>query len=115
MAFGLCNAPATFQRTMNLILSDLRDFCLVYIDDIVVFSRNLQEHLQHLCTVLQRLREQKLFAKRSKCTFAQDKIDHVGFIVWHGGIRPHPSKLKAIVQFPKMSRTFEVFLSLLIL
>ena len=100
MPFGLYNAPATFQRTMKLVLQDFRNFCLVYIDDIVIFSKNLTEHLKHLSLVLERLRQQKLYAKRSKCTFAQDEIEYVGFIVGRGGIRPHPDKLKAVQNWP---------------
>ena len=74
MPFGLCNAPATFQRTMNNLLADCRGFAAVYIDDIVIFSRTFEEHCQHIRAVLQRLRAEKLYAKRKKCSFAQREI-----------------------------------------
>ena len=73
MSFGLCNATATFQRTMNLIVSYLRDFWFVYIDDIVIFSRNLSEHVQHLSFVLQRLREQNLLLSVQSAPFPKVK------------------------------------------
>ena len=70
MPFGLCNAPATFQRLMNLALSGmLWSECLVYLDDIIIFGRTFEEHLSHLASVLARLREVNLKAKLSKCNF----------------------------------------------
>lgn len=70
MPFGLTNAPAVFQALMNDVLCDmLNHFVFVYLDNILIFSRNLEEHVQHLWTVLQRLVENKLFVKAEKCLF----------------------------------------------
>ena len=94
------SASNTEQRTMNFILNDLRDFCLVFIDDIVIFSSNIREHLKHIDPVMQRLRKKKLFAKRSTCTFCQAEIEYVVLIVGHGGIITHYDKLEAISSWP---------------
>ena len=70
MPFGLTNAPATFQRTMDMTFSDMIDYTDIYVDDIVVYSESLEDHLIHLRKVLQRLREHQLFVKLKKCSFA---------------------------------------------
>lgn len=76
MPFGLTNAPATFQTLMNTVLAEfLRKFALVFFDDILIYSTLIQEHIQHLRAVLQALRDNKLFAKLSKCTFGQLEIE----------------------------------------
>ena len=72
--FGLRNAGATFQRTMDMILGDL-PFCVVYIDDILVFSKTIEEHLQHLRIILQRLRENGLILHPQKCSLAKEKME----------------------------------------
>lgn len=75
MPFGLCNAPATFQRMMNGVLRDaLGKFVTVYLDDILIFSRDLESHQEHLRWVLAQLRAKKLYAKRNKCKFAKQEI-----------------------------------------
>ena len=81
LPFGLCNAPATFQRTMNDLLAIYRSFAEVYIDDIVIHSDTIAEHAEHLEKVLTLLRKEKLYAKRSKCSFARDFIEFCGFNV----------------------------------
>ena len=96
MPFGLTNAPATFQRTMDMTFSDMIDYTDIYVDDIVVYSESLADHLVHLRKVLQRLREHQLFVKLKKCSFAQSEIEFVGFIVGRKGIRPVPEKLQTI-------------------
>ncbi|GBG74585.1 hypothetical protein CBR_g18994 [Chara braunii] len=79
MSFGLTNAPATFQTAMNNIFRDiLEEYVLVYLDDILVYSRTLEYHLRHLRDVLQRLRKHDFYAKLSKCRFAQRKVDFLG-------------------------------------
>jgi hypothetical protein len=71
MSFGLINAPATFQCLMNAIFGDyMRKFVLIFMDDILVFSKSLDQHIEHLRMVFQTLLENKLFLKFSKCTFA---------------------------------------------
>ena len=86
MPFGLCNAPATFQRTMNLILDEYSSFCQVYIDDIVVHSKTQADHERHLSQVLTKLREEKFNAKKSKCLFAVPRIDFYGVTVSAQGV-----------------------------
>ncbi|GBG71240.1 hypothetical protein CBR_g8543 [Chara braunii] len=76
MPFGLTNAPATFQTAMNDIFRDiLEEYVLIYLDDILVYSRTLEDHLRHLRDVLQRLRKHGFYAKLSKCRFAERKVD----------------------------------------
>jgi len=82
MPFGLCNAPVTFQRLMNLALSGmLWNECLVYLDDIIIFCCTFEENLGHLASVLGRLREVGLKAKLSKCTFLQKKVLYLGHVI----------------------------------
>ena len=81
MTFGLTNAPATLQRTMDMTFSDMIDYTDIYVDAIVVYSESLEDHLVHLRKVLQRLREHQLFVKLKKCSFAQSEIEFVGLIV----------------------------------
>ena len=84
MPFGLANAPATFQRTMDSLLQDHQEFCRAYLDDIVIWSSTLEEHVQHVTTILQKLADENFYAKLSKCTFAQTEIEYCGFIVGRG-------------------------------
>ena len=100
MPFGLCNAPATFQRTMNLLLQEFAFFCTIYIDDIVVHSATEADHERHLALVLNKLRAEKFFAKRSKCLFAMPRIDFCGFVVSAAGIEKQPKKIEAITNWP---------------
>ena len=82
LPFGLCNAPATFQRLMNDVFRrHINWFVLVYLDDLLVYSRNPEEHLAHLRAVLTLFRQHKLFIKRSKCTFAMTSINFLGHVI----------------------------------
>ena len=75
LAFGLTNAPATFMCLMNDVFREyLDDFILVFLDDIFVYSKNGEQHEQHLRKTLEKLREHKLYGKKSKCFFAKDKL-----------------------------------------
>ena len=100
LPFGLCNAPATFQRTMNNLLAPCREFAEVYIDDIIIHSRTLEEHVQHVREVLTLLRHEKLYAKMKKCAFGLREVEFCGFLVTAEGIRSHPDKLKSIREWP---------------
>ena len=101
MPFGLCNAPATFQRLMERCMGDinLRD-CLVYLDDIIIFSHSFQEHLGHLEAVFERLQEQNLKLKPSKCEFFRDQVLYLGHIVSQAGIQTDPAKIEAVKSWP---------------
>ncbi|GBG62010.1 hypothetical protein CBR_g28486 [Chara braunii] len=101
MPFGLTNAPATFQRAMNDIFRDiLEEYVLVYLHDILVCSRTLEEHLRHLCDVLDRLRRHGFYAKLSKCRFAQHKVDFLGHYVSDQGLHMDDAKITAIAEWP---------------
>ncbi|GBG65018.1 hypothetical protein CBR_g49087 [Chara braunii] len=101
MPFGLTNAPATFQTTMNDIFRDiLEEYVLVYLDDILVYSRTLEDHLRHLRDVLQRLRKHGLYAKLSKCRFAQRKVNFLGHHVSDQGLHMDDTKITAIAEWP---------------
>ena len=95
MPFGLCNAPQTFQRYMDSIFRDL-PFVFVYIDDILIASKNLDEHKIHLETVIQRLCNNKLHVALEKCVFAVSKVDFLGYTISPEGIVPLANKVEAI-------------------
>ncbi|GBG84241.1 hypothetical protein CBR_g38212 [Chara braunii] len=99
MPFGLTNAPATFQRAMNDIFRDiLEQYVLVYLDDILVYSRSIEEHLKHLHDVLDRLRRHGFYAKLSKCRFARQKVDFLGHYVSDQGLHMDDAKITAIAE-----------------
>ncbi|KAJ9522563.1 hypothetical protein QJQ45_008332 [Haematococcus lacustris] len=109
LPFGLCNAPATFQRLMNDILHDLLDDCvLVYLVDILIFSRTPQEHTAHLRRVLDLLRKHKLYAKLSKCEFGMDQTNFLGHIISASGIACDPAKIAAVQSWPTPTTVHEV-------
>ena len=101
MPFGLCNAPATFQRLMQKVLSGLEwHSCFVYLDDILVVSHSFEEHVQHLYDVFQRLREAGLRLKPAKCHLLRDEIPFLGHIVSTNGLRPDPEKIAKVRHYP---------------
>jgi hypothetical protein len=100
MSFGLRNAAQTFQRFMHIVLRGL-EFCYVYIDDILVASKNEEEHLKHLRTVCERLASFNILINCNKCVFGQREIRFLGHIVSASGIRPTPEKTDAITNFPR--------------
>jgi hypothetical protein len=98
MSFGLINAPAYFMYLMNKMFMEYLDkFIVVFIDDILIFSKNEEEHTEHLRLVLQKLREQKLYAKRSKCEFWLKEVSFLGHVVSNGGIAIDPSKVQDVL------------------
>lgn len=109
LPFGLTNAPATFMRLMNDIFRSLLDVCvLVYLDDILIYSATSAEHVEHVTRVLQLLRENRLFAKMSKCEFFKTSLGFLGHIISGAGIRPDPAKIQAIQDWPVPTNTTEV-------
>ena len=100
MPFGLHNAPATFQRTMNHILRDCQEFSGAYIDDIVIFSRSWEEHLRHLQEVFHRLQQAGLTVKLKKCQFGKKRVHYLGHVIGGGEIQPDPGKVAAVKDYP---------------
>lgn len=101
MPFGLCNAPSTFQRLMELVLAGLRwDICLAYLDDIVVFGHTFEEHLQRLRIVLSRLRDPNLKLNPKKCQFFQQSVSFLGHVISRHGVSTDPTKIESIEKWP---------------
>jgi transposase InsO family protein len=109
MPFGLCNAPSTFQRCMDVMLTGLNwKCCLVYIDDILVFSNSLEEHIEHLSQIFERLRKHNYSIKLSKCWFGNEETTYLGHLINQHGVQPHPNKVEAIVKFKTPSSLTDV-------
>ncbi len=102
MPFGLCNAPATFQRLMETVLAGLvREKRVVYIDDILVIGTTFQEHLDNLEKVFDRLRDAGLRLKPQKCDFVKKEVTYLGYVVSSEGISPDSRKVGAVREFPQ--------------
>jgi hypothetical protein len=116
MYFGLCNSPATFQTMMNEIFSDMADVMVIYIDDLMIYTKtdDIQEHERLVKKVLKRLEEHNLFAKPKKCTVGVKEVEFLGMIVSREGIKMDDSKVKAIREWPtpKTIRGVRSFLGL---
>ena len=109
MPFGLCNAPATFQRLMNTVFAtEINRFILVYLDDILIFSETLEEHWEHLRTALERLRKARLYGRIHKCEFLKSRVDYLGYEVSEKGIHASPEKVKAVVNWPRPQSVHDV-------
>jgi hypothetical protein len=99
--FGLTNAPATFMCLMNNVLSKFLDkFVLVFIDDILIYSKNREEHEEHLRLVLQVLREHQLYAKFNKCDFFEKQIHYLGHVLSKEGVAVDLDKIRSIMEWP---------------
>lgn len=97
MPFGLCNAPGTFQRLMERLFGDRRfSSLLLYLDDIIVFSSSVQEHLLQLEEVFKRLQQEGLKIKLSKCSFFQKQVKYLGHLVSEQGVATDPDKVAAV-------------------
>lgn len=115
MPFGLTNAPTTFQSLMNKVFKEyLREFVLVFFYDILVYSPSLDHHKQHLTMVFEKLSKHQLFAKASKCTFGQDKVEYLGHILSDQCVEADPNKLQAMAAWliPKTVKALRGFLGL---
>lgn len=109
MPFGLKNAPATFQRLMNTVLRGLNgELALVYLDDILVFSVSLQEHLDRLRRVFDRLRAANLKIQVDKTEFLKQELLYLGHIITPEGVRPNPDKIRAIKEYPMPKTKSEI-------
>ncbi|ROV55883.1 hypothetical protein EGO58_12815, partial [Limosilactobacillus reuteri] len=103
------NAPATFMDLMNRVFQDVLDkWVIVFIDDILIYSKTEEEHTQHLRMVLQRLRDQQLFAKYSKCEFWLEQVGFLGHVVSKAGIEVDPAKVKTVVEWESPKNVTEI-------
>ncbi|KAK3563596.1 hypothetical protein QTP86_031829 [Hemibagrus guttatus] len=101
MSYGLVNAPSVFQDFMHTVLREfLHKSVLVYIDDILIYSRSLAEHRRHMEEVLQRLRDYHLFLKAEKCVFHQPSVHFLGYVIDHSGVRMDKGKVAAVRNWP---------------
>jgi len=101
MPFGLCNAPSTFQRMVNEIMEPLKwRFVICYLDDVLIHSKDLESHYEHVTRVLEKFRQHKLYCNPSKCHFVQERIDFLGHIVSGQGIEVDGRKVEAISKWP---------------
>ena len=101
MPFGLANAPATFQRLMERVLTGLQwEVCLVYLDDVIVFSSTMDEHLSRLAQVFDKFRAAGLKLKPSKCHLLQRQVQYLGHVVSQDGIQTDPEKTRAVEEWP---------------
>ena len=101
MPFGLTNALATFMRMMdNLLHPFTNSFVVIYLDDILIFNRSWEEHLQHIQQVLNTLQQHQLYANLEKCSFGMTQIQYLGYIVDEHGVHVDPAKIQVIRDWP---------------
>ena len=109
MSFGLTNAPAAFMDLMNRIFqSHVDQFFVVFVDDILMYSKDRENHDTHLRVVLETLRKEQLFAKLSKCEFWLNEVSFLGHIVLKEGIRVDPKKIEVVVEWKPLRNVTEV-------
>ncbi|KAK8943096.1 hypothetical protein KSP39_PZI009423 [Platanthera zijinensis] len=102
MPFGLSNAPSTFQAVMNETFRPLLwRSVLIFFDDILIYSRSWEEHVEHVAQVLTILRQHQFYAKLSKCSFEQPEVEYLGHLVSAQGVRADPKKIKSMVEWPR--------------
>lgn len=109
MAFGLCNAPSTFQRLMERMFGSQHfQSLLLYLDDVIVFSSTVSEHLQRLEVVLQRLQQEGLKAKLEKCSFFQAEVNYLGHLITAQGVATDPKKIEAVANWQPPQQVSEL-------
>ena len=101
MSFGLRNAPATFPKLVEKLLSGFQSFSGAYLDDIIVFSDTWEEHMRHIRQVFERISDANLTIKRSKCTFSSAFVDYLGHTIGLNSVQPLKAKVDAILSFPR--------------
>ena len=106
MTFGLCNAPATFQTFMDTELADLIDtgHVVVYLDNILIFAHTITEVIKYTHMVLQHLLDLDLYLRPAKCSFNQTSVEYLGLIILEGELRMDPVKLKAVSNWPTLTK-----------
>src|ERR1041385_8710094 len=115
ISFGLTNAPVTFSRMMNSIFMEYLDkFVVVYLDDILIYSKNEEEHAEHLRVVLMKLREHLLYAKFSKCEFWLPEVTYLGHVISAKDIAVNPERVQAVLDWtpPESVKQIRSFLGL---
>ncbi|XP_077947560.1 uncharacterized protein LOC144388873 isoform X1 [Gasterosteus aculeatus] len=109
MPFGLCNAPGTFQRLMERIFGAQHfQTLLLYLDDVIVFSSTVDEHLKRLDAVLSRLQQEKLKVKFEKCCFFRTEVNYLGHVITEDGVATDPGKLSAVANWPRPTNATEL-------
>ena len=110
MYFGLCNSPATFQKMMNKIFHNMSDVCVVYINNLMIFTptNNQEEHDRIVLEVLKHLRDNDLFVKPEKCRFRVTEVNFLGMIISCEGIKMDPEKVNAILKWPEPANVKQV-------
>jgi hypothetical protein len=109
MSFGLTNTTAVFMDTMNIVFHDYLDkFTVVFIDDILIYSKMLEEHEEHLQKALERLRKEQLYTKLKKCEFWLDSVSFLRHVISGDGISVDPKKFKAVVEWTRQTSVFKI-------
>lgn len=115
MPFGLKNAPATFQRLINTVLKEeINRICVVYLDDVLIFSTSFSEHVGHIHTIFKKLSEANLKIQINKCNFFSKETQFLGHVLTPEGVRPNPTKVNSILQIkiPKNVKQIRAFLGI---
>ena len=109
MPFGLCNAPSTFQRVMNTTFFDLLDQCvLIYLDDILIYSKWIEQYKSDLSQVFKRLKDNHIFVKESKCSLFLDQVEFLGHVIFDKGVSVEPGKVEVVAAWQPPTNLNEV-------
>ena len=109
MPFGLTNAPAAFQQFVNSVFADMLDVCVVvYLDDILIYLNNMEDHKKHVWEVLRRLHQHKLFVKPEKCEFHLDSVEYLRYFLSPDSLTMSADKVKAICDWPEPQKVKDI-------